>query len=1668
MNAAMLLPSEFRHVVSDGVPLYPGVRTAQGSIASKFHARAVLCFEFFREAIVRLDGDLASQVDDWLQWLRIVDTDIAKSNLARADISDRMNDGREAVALILFATVFEIPYDPGPLREHLDRRMSLGGFDQDEYLAQLLLFQRSIAPRDLIEYIDNHRERLSIVVHPLFLFEIEIEALARDKQIHRARALIAGRTAELGEEHAARLSIFLDAQEGTDPRSKLERLYESTRSVVDLRNLVYHLKEVRDTAALRPLLFELFEIERSLENALDVVKCLGGSPHFDYIGVIGFIDSNPDLVSDSDDLYAGYCRALYLAGRIQKAKQVNDELLDRREDLSDSLLDGNIAIAAGDWDRVAVVVDREWTRRDSHDGATLMHLACLASQVGKSPDRALEFARLATMRAPDDARVLAAAFWLYFKLDRERQVDSRWLERAVDLSSADDGPLWRVDLQDAIERLFPRRRDVVRDAERKWLGGDIPISVAASIFNVSLARMLGHLPRNNYSSLDGRKRVPLPIISGERSCVEIHQEWTIGLDVTSVLVLEHIGLLRDALRAFHHIKLAPDVMQLLFQERDEVRFHQPSLVTAAKELQALQNAGRITLTDRTDDPPRELVGETGVEIATLLHVAEQGNGRVVCVLPLRKPGSLTEFARLGTWDRLVVSTVDICTILYKEGRIDSDDYQRAIQILEARGQGKRGEQNQSIGDGPLYIDEVALSYLRDANVLRAVTDGISNVKIHTEVAMRAHALIEESDHADEIAAWIEGIRITLRDAINDGAVSLLPQTSNDSELSQPGGLGWRSAMSLFLSTASCDAICIDDRCLNRHTYVDDDTGNRVPIVCVIDILSHLVSLRTIRATDNWIARHKMRRSGLSYIQIDPDELSHWLLSARVEDGSLIESAELRVLRQSAAGVAAGLLTENEVTTLTANQVIACKATIERVWKDPSVPVKRTIALADWAWRNLVIGSIYRPGERSEAHSRDPVRDTIVSRIAVMLLPIPIKEEERRRMFAGWIEQSVLSPLRPANAAIIEEALEFVCEAIASAPTDQNVYGNLFLDQLPSSARSVAISRRPEIAERFGFTLVEMLRISKGIEVSSKDLVKAVRQAFASKTEIHIQDISGRKLSVYLQPESEEIVVRHDQGSKEYEETTLPEMNVLSPCETTRCEAMKSVVDRIGPTGVDFLYRSSDIAARGLTDDEVVLMLSDLVNGVASRWFRLRWLFVHRAPINIDDIVPTDVSYYEKLCGPAPRGEEPESYFQEILVPYRLELLKRDLDAGLEICLLGALRDDLCPGSWLTEADDDAVWDALEKHRGSNNPFVLIAGIDVAAYRQRDSRFRQFSEDAIASLSKAISGEGADHDYQTLASSLCDFVLNRINSVRGCAVRPGYWKRMSAWMQAGRIVDAFSGSAASIDTKGFHDWAAHIMEPAGLLAGFADLRAEPMWPPGRATLDVWKDEIVGRLCILRGRHDEAGREVPGWNSVSEELSEAIEEWKRGALSFPGPLEGHRRPLEDVPDRVARELESAWEENLDYALRGLGDICLRFKVAETVMERTRAAVSTLSHDVSARSFERLEYSSMIAARTRDVTLARRVGDAAVAMAPKFSSREHVVRLLCIILTAAAAHEARKLWVEWLDETLTRVAGRLPETPSDCLHALREFLDTCSIVLPMDSWFQVRASALASSGY
>ena len=83
INAACLLPDEYRHTVLQGVPLYPGIDTAHGSAAVSFHARATACVGAVNKALEGLsDQHFVKLVTQWVLWLRLVDPDRTNANSA--------------------------------------------------------------------------------------------------------------------------------------------------------------------------------------------------------------------------------------------------------------------------------------------------------------------------------------------------------------------------------------------------------------------------------------------------------------------------------------------------------------------------------------------------------------------------------------------------------------------------------------------------------------------------------------------------------------------------------------------------------------------------------------------------------------------------------------------------------------------------------------------------------------------------------------------------------------------------------------------------------------------------------------------------------------------------------------------------------------------------------------------------------------------------------------------------------------------------------------------------------------------------------------------------------------------------------------------------------------------------------------------------------------------------------------------------------------------------------------------------------------------------------------------------------------------------------------------------------------------------------------------------
>ena len=752
---------------------------------------------------------------------------------------------------------------------------------------------------------------------------------------------------------AARMDAALTLETGTDPRESLEAVYRRSDELVDLKNLIGHLVTVRDKEALGPLLLTLFEREPKLEHAFEVVHWLG-QPPADHGGILAFLETHPLLIRENNDLKSALAWALFGVGRVADSRTINDELLADRHDPNGMVLDSSIAVATGDWERLPAIVNRAWPHRNELKADILILLAHLTSRAGESTERVVELTRLAADKAPDNPHILVAAYGIHFELGRDAEADPVWLTRALANSSVEGGPIWQTDLQQMVNDWLPQARDHRQRIDRMLMEGKLPLSLAAGALNTPLSRIL--LGGQSESVRDGRTRAFVPIISAVRNRLDLAKDSTLGLDLTSIMVLARLGLLDATLESVDHVRIAAETMACLFAERAAVRFHQPARVDAARDVRRMIDQRLIELTDRAIRPPADLVDEVGVELASLLE-AREGGGVVVCVRPIHKARSLREdVAETSAYDDFIVSPADLCELAHRDGLTDADQHDRAKAFLATQGQTPEKKLPRSTLRGPIFVHSLALSYLQSAQVLASIANRDMDIRVHPSVVDEMNALIDAGDAGEELAEAVESIRDSLRVGMESGKVTLLPQQpERDHHIRSRETAD--SLAGLLFGSADCDALCVDDRYINSHATSEGPTGKAVPVVCVLDVLRHLHASRLISEESYWRARHKLRQAGLGFVPLEAEELLTHLSTAEFEDGRLLESAELRVIRQTVNQIdALDLPSEVEVHALSDGTVLVCKEVIRRIWLDTGLDAPVAKALCSWVWRHLGVAT----------------------------------------------------------------------------------------------------------------------------------------------------------------------------------------------------------------------------------------------------------------------------------------------------------------------------------------------------------------------------------------------------------------------------------------------------------------------------------------------------------------------------------------------------------------------------------------------------------------------------------------------------------------------------------------------------------------------------------------
>ena len=327
INAQLLLPAERRSATGDP-QIFAGISPIQGEQAEAAHARATTCLEVAQSGLQEIDDtDLEGFVSDCRRWLRLMDPDDENARNAHHEIRQSLECGNPEVKAMLFAWAFGVSFNPKQLRRYLSRREKLGGLNEEELRAECLLHlvdmdSGEISGREFFGYLESRQTRLAGVMPDGLLKAVSIEALVRDNQIERARALLADMHGDLNEVEVMRLSAMIDDHEGRDSREALERAYQETRDPTDLRNLVRCLKQADDREALLPLLKELVAQHRNVANVKELVTCLSDRPFFDHRQIVELLDTNSDLVKKSLDLKAAKAWALFHSGRLNRLQRI--------------------------------------------------------------------------------------------------------------------------------------------------------------------------------------------------------------------------------------------------------------------------------------------------------------------------------------------------------------------------------------------------------------------------------------------------------------------------------------------------------------------------------------------------------------------------------------------------------------------------------------------------------------------------------------------------------------------------------------------------------------------------------------------------------------------------------------------------------------------------------------------------------------------------------------------------------------------------------------------------------------------------------------------------------------------------------------------------------------------------------------------------------------------------------------------------------------------------------------------------------------------------------------------------------------------------------------------------------------------------------------------------
>ena len=891
------VPDEFRGVVLSQLPL----QAAQFPLASDpaaIDARRAARRHFvsFAETAEQLGcPGAASLGHEYALWLDLMDPDESHSGRQRLEM--KLRGSRPALRVVSLGLQFGVKLDLEAIEQEIQRQIALhGGMTLDAALARLALAFAQKTPEHAAGYIATHRSELAKYLSIKLIGVLEIELLSRAGRTERALERL-GVLQEQGlttfEE--SRLRHIIAEAEGTDPIEVRKEQFEQTDSLSDLESLVAELERRQDWDELRKYANALFQRTRSLQNAERLASALANTNQTEL--VVQFLTENAGLLRQSKNLQMLFCWSLFHEGDLLKAREELSNLRDAQKDRNYRALRVNLGICLGDWDSVSAHLADECREKENRSPEELISAAQLALNLESSHAKELLFS--AATKAEDDATVLAAAYFLACSggWDDEPEVH-QWLHRAAELSG-EDGPVQRVSLKEILD-LRPSWEHRESETWRLYSRGDVPMYLAARAMNKSLADLMLLPALANQLENDPRRRGLVPAYSGRQQPSPLPVGATVGMDPTALLTLSFLNLLDPVLDALDEIRLPHSTLSWLLHEKQRAAFHQPSRVRDADQLRSLLAGNILEKLTLGAVPDNELAAQVGDELALLITEAElrreTGDSQHVVVQPApvhRVASLIEEEADLSAHAEVLSSCQAVVEKLRQRGQLTAAEERKSRNYLLL--QEKPWPNQPEIADGTvLYLSGLATTYFLAIGILEKLKAAGFRVIISPEKVDESNELISYDNISGKVRDTIEKVRSAVSSRIESGKIKIERQGRIEQKYIRSNSI--YPAEDVIALAENCDLFVADDRFFNHRPHIQHN-GSQATTCCTLDLLDMLFSSGTEFSRNRSEYITLLRRGGYFLVPISEDELSDLLDASDIQQGRLIETAELKAIRE---------------------------------------------------------------------------------------------------------------------------------------------------------------------------------------------------------------------------------------------------------------------------------------------------------------------------------------------------------------------------------------------------------------------------------------------------------------------------------------------------------------------------------------------------------------------------------------------------------------------------------------------------------------------------------------------------------------------------------------------------------------------------------------------------